>query len=104
MNINIVTYLITGALVISAVIKNYHYEKFYSIVDNNPLNFFDLIRRIIGSRYTGLVWIIPYRIEKQTSNNTATIHKAKFNSWAKIFIVFWSLTIIWVLFVYVLKK
>jgi hypothetical protein len=99
-----ITCILACGLIISAIIKNYHLELFYSIVNDKSLDTFHLILRIIGSRFTGLVWIIPYRIDESTSNKIASIHKKKFNSWSKIFITFWSLTIIWVLIVLAIKN
>ena len=100
----IITSILGLGLLVSALIKNYHFEIFHSIVNNKKLSKTSLIRRIWGSRYVGPVWILPYRIDKSTPNAEAALHKEKFNDWSKIFIVFWCVTIIWVIIILVVQN
>jgi hypothetical protein len=99
----LISFLLGLGLLTSALIKNYHFEIFNSIVNNKKLSGFSLIMKIWGGRL-GPVWILPYRIDRPAPNDKATIHKNKFNSWSKIFRAFWCATIIWVVTVLIVQN
>lgn len=100
----IITSLLGTGLLVSALIKNYHFEIFHSIINNKKLSKSFLIRRIWGGKHMGPVWILPYRIDKSAPNDESALHKEKFNAWSKIFISFWCVTIIWVVMVLIVQN
>src|SRR4051812_29048464 len=95
-HIFILTFLALG-LLSTGIVKNYHYVKFYATVDNEKIDALTLILRIIGSKFTGLVWIFPFSIQDNNVKTEAQKHKEQFNKTSKYFFYFWTATILYAL-------
>ena len=92
-----ITIILVVGLISTALLRNYHYSKFYSIFNNSRKDNISILREVIGSNFAGPFWIFPYKIKEQTNDRSAQNHKDKFILLYKIFITFWALTILWVI-------
>ncbi|MHB8401235.1 MAG: hypothetical protein ACYDCN_04390 [Bacteroidia bacterium] len=96
LNIYILAFLGVG-LFVTALIKNYHYVKFSSILEKEKINVLTLIFRILGDRVVGLVWIFPFRIKESSINKESQKHKDSFNKVSKYFRYFWAAIVLYCL-------
>ena len=98
-NLNIfVLVVLSLGLVSTAIIKNYHYEKFYIVSGKEKVNALKLLLRIFSSLSVGLVWIFPFNITDASPNAETQKHKDMFNKTSKYFRYFWVASLIYGLF------
>ena len=86
---------LTGGLLVSGLIKNYHFELFHAKRTGENLNTGTLISRILSGRIVGLLWVFPFRINEGSNNVDALKHKRLFAISYAVFISFWILTILY---------
>jgi len=82
-------------LVSTAVVKNYHYEKFYAAQNKEKINPIQLVLKILGSSIVGMVWIVPFRITDASANTETQKHKDHFNKTSKYFRYFWIALVVY---------
>ena len=88
LHISILAFL-SGGLIVTALIKNYHYVKFSLIIEKETVSSFTLALRVIGNRIIGFVWVFPFSINQNSINSESQMHKNLFNKTAKYFFYFW---------------
>ncbi len=104
LHIFILTVLSLG-LLLTAVVKNYYYVKFFVIKGNQNLTTFELLLAVVsGSRPISIVWIFPFSITDAATNTKTNYHKSKFNLISKYFRIFWAALIIYCLLYAVANK
>lgn len=96
LHISVLAFLSIG-LIVTALIKNYHYVKFSLIVENEKINPFTLVLRVIGNRMIGFVWVFPFSINQNSINSESQTHKNLFNKTSKYFFYFWITLVLYCL-------
>lgn len=80
-------------LLITATLKSYHYSEFYSIAHKEKSDFKTTMINIHDG-LRNLLMIYPFKISVHSSNEQANSHKRAFEIYSRIYLVFWTTTVL----------